>query len=79
MISDAVITSFIGFLGLVASTFIVARFRYAKAKSPERVDVAFEALEKIIKIRNEEIQLKDDRLQKQAEEIEYLRGIIRKS
>lgn len=78
MLSDPVIISTITAICGLLGIYIANRFKNVRPRSPERIDVAFEALEKIIKIKDEEIKIKDTRLEKQAEEIEYLRGIIRK-
>lgn len=72
----AIITTLIMGVGSVLGIYIANRFRNAKPKSPERIDVAFEALEKIVKLKDDDLRRKDDIIAEQVKEIEYLRKVI---
>lgn len=72
----AIATTLITATGAFLGIYIAGRLKNARIKSPERIDVAFGALEKIIKIKDDEIKSKDDKIIEQAKEIAYLRSII---
>lgn len=72
----AITTTFLTVVGGLIGIYIAGRLKNAKPKSPERIDVAFEALEKIVKIKDDELKAKDITIAEQVKEIEYLRSII---
>lgn len=79
----AIITTLLSVGGGILGIYIAGRLRNAKPKSPERIDVAFEALEKVVKIKDDDIKHKDviiaeqaKTIAEQSKEISYLRSII---